>query len=544
MDPQIDAWYRELFASNPLPMWIYDPDTLVFLDVNAAATALYGYSREEFLAMSTLDIRPAEEIPALLRQIQITLSSPDAGFQKDGLWRHRTKDGHLLCVETARHLIAFKGKQAICVIVNDITERWQKDLALQKSEARYRAIVETAEEGIWMLGPDNRITFANRKLEEMLGYTSAAMQGRPLSDFQDAENRALAAHLLDRLRAGNAAQADLQFQRQDGSGLWTIASASPNLDAAGHYKGCLVMLTDITERKKSEKMVRYLATHDPLTQLPNRALLQDRLDQAILHAHRLHRQVAVLFLDLDRFKLVNDSLGHDKGDLLLQEMAHRLSQALREGDTVARIGGDEFVVVLGDLGSVEEIVRIADRMMEEIAQPVWLKGHELVLSTSMGISCYPKDAETATALIKNADLAMYQAKSKGGGRYRFYAEEMNARLMERLLMESGLRRALEKGEFVVYYQPRVDIRSGTIAGMEALVRWQHPERGIIYPDEFIPLAEEIGLIVPIGEHVLRLACEQHRRWQQVGLAKAVLSVNLSACQLADPELVNRVEGIL
>ncbi|MGN6389666.1 MAG: putative bifunctional diguanylate cyclase/phosphodiesterase, partial [Burkholderiaceae bacterium] len=279
---------------------------------------------------------------------------------------------------------------------------------------------------------------------------------------------------------------------------------------------------------------------DSLTGLPNRILLEDRVTQALLTARRNGARTALLFLDLDRFKVVNDSLGHDKGDALLKTVAARLRDVVREGDTVARLGGDEFVILLENVGSIDDISAIAESALDAVRVPMRLDGHEVSVSTSIGASVYPKDGADASTLLKHADTAMYRAKEVGQGVFRFYDADMNIKVLERLLTENGLRQAIDKGHLVLHYQPRLLVASHRICGAEALIRWQHPEKGLIPPSDFVPLAEEIGLINKIGEWVLRTACRQAQVWRASGIAPFRVSVNLSARQVVSEDLVGTV----
>jgi diguanylate cyclase (GGDEF)-like protein len=297
------------------------------------------------------------------------------------------------------------------------------------------------------------------------------------------------------------------------------------------------------ERKRYQVQLEHQANYDALTGLPNRNLLHDRLRRSV-YAQRMPRTVAVVFIDLDHFKFVNDSLGHAVGDELLKAMAERLRLMLRDGDTVARLGGDEFVLILNDQSSEEVIYRAMQRITAELAQPLEIDGKELVVTCSAGISLYPQDGPDVGTLLKNADAAMYRAKEHGRNNFQFYTAEMNERVNERLALENALRRAIERNELLLHYQRRVDLRSGAIVGAEALVRWMHPEWGLVHPARFIPLAEETGLIVPIGEFVLREACRQARAWVDEGLKPGVVSVNLSARQFRQEGLVRRVSRVL
>lgn len=286
------------------------------------------------------------------------------------------------------------------------------------------------------------------------------------------------------------------------------------------------------------------ATHDPLTGLPNRLLFSDRLNQRINQANRSNGQLAVMFLDLDHFKLINDTMGHNVGDLLLQAVAERLSESLRQIDTVTRMGGDEFTVILSEITNVQDAVIIAKRVLDSLSAPFLLQSQEIFVSTSIGISVYPADGVDAQTLVRNADTAMYRAKALGRNNYQIYTSALNAATLERMTLENDLRRAIEREEFVLHYQPRVDLKNGTILGLEALVRWQHPEMGLIGPDQFIPLSEESGLIVPIGEWVLKTACAQNKAWQDEGLPPVVVAVNISALQVLQGDLVATVEDAL
>ncbi|WP_298269878.1 EAL domain-containing protein [Geobacter sp.] len=307
-----------------------------------------------------------------------------------------------------------------------------------------------------------------------------------------------------------------------------------------------VMLEEeIAERSRAEETIRQMAYYDSLTGLPNRRLFNDRLQQAMALAQRQERPLAVMFLDLDRFKVINDTLGHATGDKLLSAVARRLRECCRrEGDTVARQGGDEFIILLSLVSDAKDAVKVAQKIIRGFQRPFVFDGHELFVTTSIGISLYPHDGDTPEALVKNADFAMYRAKEQGRNNCQLYAPEMNSRAFDRLAMENSLRKALEREEFILYYQPKVNVDHGQIASMEALVRWQHPSLGIVPPARFIPLAEETGLIVPLGEWVLRTACRQNRLWQDEGYPPMQIAVNLSPRQLQQGDLVATVRGAL
>jgi diguanylate cyclase (GGDEF)-like protein len=343
--------------------------------------------------------------------------------------------------------------------------------------------------------------------------------------------------MWDSLRQTGYWQGEVWNRRKSGEifpELLTIAAIRNREGRLTHYAA---LFSDITEMKENEERIRHLAYYDVLTGLPNRRLLEDRLRVALAHAHRNRRQLAVLFIDLDRFKRINDSLGHEVGDRLLVAIAHRLRNVLREDDTVARMGGDEFVAVLSDIESPDHAVQIALRLIGALMCPVRVDEHELVVTTSVGISIYPDDSDSALALVKNADIAMYRAKDSGRNSFQLYAPAMNARSLEHLALESALHRALERGEFELYYQPLLDAGHCSIVAAEALLRWHHPELGLVAPADFIPLAEETGLIISIGAWVLRSACLQLARWHAQGHRNLRVAVNISARQFHDPDFI-------
>ena len=300
----------------------------------------------------------------------------------------------------------------------------------------------------------------------------------------------------------------------------------------------------ISERKKAEEQIQFLAHHDALTGLPNRALLQDRLSQSLARAHRHKDRVAVLFLDFDRFKNINDSLGHSVGDGVLQAVAERLKTCIREGDTVSRIGGDEFVIILPDLREAECVAQVAEKILQLGEEPYSVADHQLRLTISIGIDIYPVDGTDNETLLKNSDAAMYHAKQAGRDTYHFYTQDMNARALDILRMENSLQRALVNKELSLHYQPQVDLASGRIVGAEALLRWNHPKQGQIPPGRFIPIAEERGLIVPIGTWVLEEACTQSQQWVKDGLRPIQMAVNISALQLHHSAFVRNLDRIL
>jgi diguanylate cyclase (GGDEF)-like protein/PAS domain S-box-containing protein len=409
-------------------------------------------------------------------------------------------------------------------------------------------VIESSSNGILindLTRPNNPITYVNPAFERMTGYSAREVIGRnPRFLIRTDRDQPGLERIRIALREKCEGRAALRSYHKDGTMFWVELSMSPVRNEAGEATHFVTILNDITERQLYQEELEHQAYHDALTGLANRNLLPDRIRQAILHAHRARQNVAVLLLDLDHFKLVNDSLGHAVGDSLLVSVAERLSAAVREADTVARIGGDEFVVVIADAEREEHITAATQRIMDAVVEPVVVKGKELYASASIGVSIYPRDGTDAETLLKNADVAMYRAKEQGRNNYQFYTPEMNARLTERINLVAGLRRALNRNEFKLYYQPLVDVRDGHIVGLEVLTRWHHPQRGVVSPSVFIPVTEETGLIRPLGEWVLQNACEQGRAWQDMGLPGIVVAVNLSANQFRQKNLAAMVERAL
>ena len=412
---------------------------------------------------------------------------------------------------------------------------------LRESEQRFKTLFEHHPDGIFVRDLSGKLISGNKAIEDITGYSIEELQREALPTLAMPED-ALAAEKLATSSNGTK-KFRTSSVRKDGSTVEMELAYMP-LIINGEITGMHGIARDVTQARNYERRIEHLANHDVLTGLPNRLLLTDRLQHAIDQSRRTATQTGVLFLDLNRFKQVNDSLGHDLGDLLLEKIATRLKLLVRESDTVARLGGDEFVLVLADLDSIETMAAVAEKVLEAVAKPIKLAGHELNITTSIGGSVFPKDGHDVATLLKHADLAMYQAKELGSASFRFYDPAMNIKILERLLTESALRRALEKNEFSIYYQPRICTRRRAIIGVEALVRWQHPEKGLIAPADFVPLAEEIGIISSLGEWVLRSACAQNQAWQEAGLPRIKMAVNLSAQQFRSSAIEKTVASAL
>ncbi len=415
------------------------------------------------------------------------------------------------------------------------------------AEARYRATFEQSATGIVHASLEGMILSANRKFCRMLGYDEREVVGRGVDELTHAEDRsttlAAARQLALHTEDSFVPEYEKRYVRKDGSALWVALSVCVVRDARGLPQYFIGLTTDITARKQAEEQLLRLAHHDALTDLPNRVLCFDRLSQAIAQASRKHWNAGVLFLDLDRFKVVNDTLGHTSGDAVLRLAAERLQGCVRAGDTVARVGGDEFVVVLAELTSPQHGAVVAKKIVDAMAQPLRYEGQEIYITTSIGIATYPGDGTDGDTLVKNADAAMLRAKESRNG-YQFYTAEMNERAVEKLQLETDLRGALERREFFLHFQPKVSLPGGRVIGMEALLRWNRPGRGAVSPAQFVPILEDCGLIVPVGDWIVDAACAQIRAWRDAGLDAVPVAVNLAAKQFLHHDIGAVIDGAL
>ena len=511
--------------------------------VNPKFTEVSGYSAAEVLGRTPRILRsgqtPVETYQALWRKIT-------SGEAWSGELLNRNAKGDLFWeseqiapitnhLGEITHFVALK---------EDITLRKQAETALHLSNSAIHA----SSNGIIVIDAKSErrpIVYANPAFEQMTGCDSAELLGQDIFQLLGCQQEGLLFdYLSSALYLSEKRCAVVPSRRRDGSLFWNEFSITvvrdPN-DAVSHYVG---VLNDVTERIEYEGQLEHKATHDVLTGLANRSLLMDRIDQSIANGHRYGHAVAVLLVDLDHFKYINDSMGHAAGDQVVRMVAQRLGECAREGDTVARMGGDEFVLVLNRVEGEQDVVRVLQRIVSSIGEPLLVEGRQLHVTSSLGVSLFPKDGDSAEDLLRYADTAMYRAKEQGRDSYWFYTADMNARMMERLAMEGHLRQALEKEEFVLHYQPQVDIRSGRIVGAEALLRWQSPTQGLVPPGKFIPLAEETGLIIPIGAWVLNRVCEQTKRWQLDGLPRIRVAVNISAAQFRHKRFTSQVKEAL
>jgi diguanylate cyclase (GGDEF)-like protein/PAS domain S-box-containing protein len=650
--------YRTLFDANPLPMWVYDPETLAFTEVNAAAIRSYGYSRAEFLSMKITEIRPQREVPQLMSAIrELGAKTSPRSFV------HLRRDGSEIDVEVSSFEFQTGFRTARMVIANDVTEHRHAERSLRASEEQYRELFENANDIVYSLDLEGRVTSMNVAGQRITGYSrdevagmdirklvaqedhqlleealedcleeeaaqpafdlhfvarngrrvplevnarAIRRDGRPLgfqgiardvsereanaerfrllfernlagvfrgtkdgqlvecndalarmfgfdsredlmadppaSRYTNPDERERLIHLLE--LQGAVTNIELSMTRRDGSVLWVLENVSLLKGQGGEPDMIEGTIIDITDRKTAQEKIEYQAYHDPLTDLPNRLLFRDRITMALARARRAKRGVAVIFLDIDQFKLVNDTLGHTIGDGLLQSVAWRLVDCVRAEDTVARMGGDEFTILLPDLTDRAAAATVAQKVLQAIGESVMVDGHELFVTTSIGLAIFPEDGTDAETLLKNADRAMYRAKDFGRNNYQFATPALFESAVGRLSLERSLHHAFDRDEFVLHYQPMVEIATGRVVGAEALVRWQHPEFGLMMPDDFIPIAEDCQLIVKLGEWVLRTACTQMKLWHDAGHDWLRIAVNLSPRQFQQRDLSAIVERVL
>ena len=460
-------------------------------------------------------------------------------------WHVELRDGRRLWLHSSHFPVPADGKgeedvrQVFCMEV-DVTARKE----LEESLRQAGRVFDHARDAILLVDREHRVLAANRAYTELTGYPAEDVIGVELPSLRlGVQDRSFCDRLRDHIDSQGHWEGELWGMRRDGSTIPIRAVMSAITDQDGEPSSYMLMLSDISERQRAVEQARHQAEHDALTGLPNRTLFMDRLEQALAAVARQHRQFALMFIDLDHFKAVNDNHGHEAGDAVLQEVARRLRRCVRRVDTVSRLGGDEFVVLLADIGGVDQAAHVAATIMQSVARPIEAEVGPLSLSVSIGIAICPSDGEDPKTLLRHADVAMYHAKESGRSEFHFFSQEMNSRVIERVQMEDRLRRALENGEFELEYQPEIEVRSGRTVGFEALLRWRDPERGRLLPDAFIGAAEESGLIVPIGQWVLREACQQGRRWHDAGLP-VVVAVNLSNVQFVHDDLLRYVDEAL
>ena len=511
--------------------------------VNPAFELITGYTSAEALGRKPSLMKSGQHDDTFYHDLWNAVL---CGESYRGVFTNRRKDGSLYYEEkTITPLRDTHGDITHFVSTGkDISERIHAETSVRASEEHLRTIIDTEPECIKLLGGDGQLIDMNAAGLAMIQADSLAeVAGKPLHALILPEHRKAFQALTQSVLQGNKGMLVFEIEGLKGTRRWLETHAVPMTARDGKIV-LLGVTRDITDRKRAEDQLVYLAHHDELTGLANRTLFHDRLQQAMIEAERHERLVAAVFMDLDRFKNVNDTLGHGAGDQLLKAVAERLLGAVRRGDSVARLSGDEFTIVLSDMAHVDDAARVAQKILDIFTLPFHIDGRDLFIGASLGITIFPSDTRDVETMLSNADIAMYRAKEAGRNNYQFYAAEMTTQAFERLGLDGALRLALERGQFLLHYQPIVGAANGNIIGVEALIRWQHDELGLVLPMQFIPLAEETGLIVPIGEWVLRTACAQLAHWRAAGFPELRLSVNLSVRQFRDKNLIHTMSSAL
>jgi diguanylate cyclase (GGDEF)-like protein/PAS domain S-box-containing protein len=512
-----------------------------WLRVNHKLCLITGYAEEELLTRDRPSITYPDDMPHELDTMQQLLAGEVPSSTKE--IRYVRKDGSLVWVNLTCSLTrtSIGEPDYFIQVIEDITERKEATEQLRL----FARIFDTINEGVVVTDSANNIVSVNPAFSSITGYSAAEAIGKnPRMLHSGLMDKSFYDKMWQSIKKNGRWQGEISDRRKNGESYVEWLSISTMKDERGEFSHHIAVVSDISERKAAEEHMVYIAQHDFLTDLPNRMMLHDRLTQAIAHAGREQRKVAVMFLDLDRFKAINDTLGHLVGDKLLKIVAGRISSVARVSDTVSRLGGDEFAIMLPYIENMDDIATIAVKLLTSIAGPCVIDGNEIEVTTSIGISVFPEDGNDSESLIAHADAAMYQAKGNGRNNYQFFTYEMNRRTLERMAIKNKLSHALERNELFLLYQPQVDLQSGRIIGAEALVRWDHPLFGNVLPAQFIPIAEENGLIPPIGEWVLREACRQNQEWRKQGLMKITMAVNLSAVQFRQKNLGEIIKDVL
>jgi diguanylate cyclase (GGDEF)-like protein/PAS domain S-box-containing protein len=531
--------FRNIFTNAIDGILLADAVTRKFSMANPAIERMLGYSHEEILKLGVDDIHPAEILPSVVDEVNKKLAGEDTFTPNLPVKR---KDGSVFFADVNAAPITIAGKAYLMGIFRDITERKQTEDALRQAAT----VFESSHDGVTITDLDGHMLAVNRAFLKITGYTEAEVLGKNPSILHSGrQKKDFYQSMWASIKAEGFWQGEIWNRRKNGETYpeWLTISAVHN--EQGETTRYVGVFSDLSQLKQSETQLEHLAHYDPLTNLPNRLLLQSHLAHALAQAQRHHRQVGVLYLDLDRFKNINDSLGYPIGDELLIALTKRLATRMRSEDMLARLGGDEFLLVLEHIGSPEDAVSMARTLLELLAQPFVLSGEqEVFIGASIGISVSPNDGTGADQLIQHADAAMHLAKKQGRNTYRFYTDSLTRAAGEHLELENRLRHAINANQLRVYYQPQVDIATGHIIGAEALVRWQDPERGLIQPVHFIRLAEDTGLIGAIGEWVLKETCLQGMRWIKAGLPFLTLAVNLSPHQFLRGNIAELVSKVL
>ena len=533
-----EASFQLMFNNNPVPMWVYDVGSLRFLAVNEAAISHYGYSRDQFLSMTALDIRPIESRTSFASFVQ-TSGGVHNGEQT---WRHQISDGTKIDVAIYARALNYERHSASLVAAIDVTERIKAEEEVRQAKAFLNSVIENMPIMVTVKNADDgRYVLVNRAGEKLFGFSATDMIGRQMRDLvpSDAAERIQSNdHAV--FNTGRIVTYEHSMQSEDGERLLSVKKL-PIWGREGNPQYVLTISEDVTEQRSAEQQIVHMARHDALTELANRALFTSRIDKAAARCRRNNRHFAVHILDLDHFKQVNDSLGHPVGDALLKLIAQRLLACTSASDTVARLGGDEFAILQVTEGDPREgAVVLASRILEAVIAPCDLDGQKVIVGASIGVAVAPEHGGAANLLMKRADLALYRIKADGRNGFQFFEPEMEVNAHARRALETDLREAIAREQFEVHYQPVILAASRKTVGVEALVRWRHPQRGTVSPVDFIPLAEETGLIVPLGDWILRKVCADAAAWP----TEIKVAVNLSPAQFNKSNLFEVVADVL
>jgi diguanylate cyclase (GGDEF)-like protein/PAS domain S-box-containing protein len=514
-----------------------------FLRVNRSLCEILGYTERELLGKTFQEITHPDDLEVDLEHLRRLLVRVVRTYQTEKRYLH--KDGHVVWTLLSASVVHDEEDEPLYFIcqIQDVSERKKVEKAIKESEERFRSLVQYSSDIITILEADGTVRYVSPAVERVTGYKPEEQVGTNAFGSVHPDDKEQALNTLAEVLKRPGLHPPLEFRVPHKDGSWRyLEHVVNNLLDDPAVRGVVVNSWDVTERKALVEQLRHQAFHDLLTGLPNRALFMDRLERALTRANRRGSKVVVLFTDLDNFKVINDSLGHKAGDQLLVAVAERLKSCLRPEDTAARLGGDEFTILVEDISSVGEAVQIAERIADILRPPFALEDQEVFATVSTGIVLNSTAQEQAADLLRHADLAMYRAKHRGKAQYEVFEPSMDAKAVERLILETGLRRALIREQFRVYYQPIVALENDKVTGVEALVRWEHPQRGLLLPEEFLSVAEETGLIVRIGQWVLREAGKQARTWQEhyPGTPPLTISVNLSTREFFHPRLVAEV----
>jgi diguanylate cyclase (GGDEF)-like protein/PAS domain S-box-containing protein len=531
----IESQFRSLVAASMDGFWLTDIQGH-FLDVNEAYCQMIGYDRDELLTMSIAEVEAEENLEETAAHIRQLISAGSDRFES----KHARKDGAIIDIEVSANYLDIQGGRFF-VFLRDITARKRIE---KQMDTLATAVKQSSD---WILISDRAgvIEYVNDAVEQVTGYTREEILGQTPRILKSGKyDRAFYRKMWSTILTGRTYTGILTNRKKNGELFEVYHTITPIKDHDGNIAHFVATSKDITALKQMEERINFLAYYDDLTGLPNRALFMDRLRQAVARTEERDRYIGVLFIDIDRFHLVNDALGAKFGDVLLKETGKRLAAALREGDSVARFGSDEFVVALADLDSTEDLIFLIEGLKEKLSEPIRSAGEEIVLNFSLGVSVYPNDSRNGQVLLQNADMACQQARQAGGSCFRFFTAEMNRAASEFVLIEAKLKNAFKNKEFVLHYQPYWGTHSRKMVGMEALIRWQNPDGSLVPPGKFIHVLEETGMIIEVGDWVFETVVNQLKAWREQGYPVVPVSFNLSLIQFRSKDLVEKIRRTL